>query len=207
MKERADPKPLRTADERLVSAEIAALFERSPDSVEIKLENFPKYVRRQHLTGFLSRYEIFKKVLGVKGSVIECGVHRGFGLMTWAKLSAVLEPVNLTRRIYGFDTFEGFPSVNEIDRAGVGVAEVGGLAADSLSELQELVALNDRDRFLGHIDKVHLVAGDATQTIPEFMAQHKHLVVSLLFLDFDLYEPTLVALREFVPRMPRGAVI
>jgi hypothetical protein len=31
--------------------------------------------------------------------------------MAWAKLSAMLEPENLTRRIYGFDTFEGFPSV------------------------------------------------------------------------------------------------
>jgi hypothetical protein len=29
----------------------------------------------------------------------------------------------------------------------------------------------------------------------------------LLYLDFDLYEPTLAALKHFVPRMPRGAVI
>jgi hypothetical protein len=32
-------------------------------------------------------------------------------------------------------------------------------------------------------------------------------VVSLLYLDVDLYEPTKVALETFVPRMPRGAVI
>ena len=36
--------------------------------------------------------------------------------MTWAKLSAILEPVNLTRRIYGFDTFAGFPSLSEKDQ-------------------------------------------------------------------------------------------
>jgi len=54
-------------------------------------------------------------VIDVKGSVIECGVHNGFGVMTWAKLSAILEPVNLTRRIYGFDTFEGFPEVSKED--------------------------------------------------------------------------------------------
>jgi hypothetical protein len=29
----------------------------------------------------------------------------------------------------------------------------------------------------------------------------------LLFLDFDLYEPTKVALEQLVPRMPRGAVL
>jgi hypothetical protein len=32
-------------------------------------------------------------------------------------------------------------------------------------------------------------------------------VVSLLFLDLDLYEPTKVAIENFLPRMPRGAVI
>jgi hypothetical protein len=29
----------------------------------------------------------------------------------------------------------------------------------------------------------------------------------LLFLDFDLYEPTKVAIENFLPRMPKGAVI
>ena len=32
-------------------------------------------------------------------------------------------------------------------------------------------------------------------------------MVSLLFLDFDMYEPTRVALEHFLPRMPRGAVV
>ena len=33
------------------------------------------------------------------------------------------------------------------------------------------------------------------------------MVVSLLFLDFDLYEPTKVALENFLPRMPKGAIL
>jgi len=43
--------------------------------------------------------------------------------------------------------------------------------------------------------------------VPRFLDAHPHLVVSLLFLDLDLYEPTRVALRHFLPRMPRGAVL
>lgn len=62
-------------------------------------------------------YEIFKLALPVKGSIIECGVFRGFGFMTWFKLSTMLEPENLTRRIYGFDTFEGFPSISDHDES------------------------------------------------------------------------------------------
>jgi Macrocin-O-methyltransferase (TylF) len=201
---------LRTEAEARVAAELAVAFERSSDPVGTRLENFPKYVRRQNLTRFIALYELFKLVRHVKGSVVECGVNRGFGLMSWAKLSAILEPTNLTRRIYGFDTFAGFPEPHQKDvrgNDGREGAKRGELAADSYDELKALVALHDDDRFLGHISKIHLTRGDAVHTIPEFVKENPHLVVSLLFLDFDLYEPTRAALDAFLPRMPKGAVI
>jgi len=200
-------KPLRTDTERDVGRRIEEIFVRCPDSVEIKLENFTKYVRRQHLKRFLAMYEVFKLAMPVKGSVVECGVFRGFGLMAWAKLSAMLEPENLTRRICGFDTFQGFPSVAEKDQSTFTNSQPGDLCADSYEELQQLIREYDRDRFLGHIPKVELIRGDITRTVPEFAASHPHLVVSLLYLDADMYEPTRVALETFLPRMPRGAVV
>jgi hypothetical protein len=200
-------KKFRTAAEQEASKSNARIFESCPDPVEIKLENFPKYVRRQHLKRFLAMYEIFKLALPVKGSVVECGVFKGFGVMSWAKLSAMLEPENLTRRIYAFDTFAGFPNVHEKDQTDVADVTAGGLFADSHDELQALITEYDRDRFLGHVDKVHLIKGDVVETIPPFMEQHPHLVVSLLFLDMDLYEPTKAALKHFVPRMPKGALL
>jgi hypothetical protein len=186
---------------------LADIFVGCPDSIEVKLNNFPKYVRRQHLKRFLAMYEVFKTAIPVKGSVVECGVFRGFGLMTWAKLSAMLEPENLTRRVYGFDTFQGFPSIATEDQSTFTDSQPGDLCADSYQELQQLVQEYDRDRFLGHISKVELVRGDMAKTIPEFMTTHPHLVVSLLFLDADMFEPTKVALEHFLPRMPKGAVI
>ena len=53
-------------------------FERNPETWAKKIENFPKYVRRQNLTRFIALYEIFKRTLHVKGSIIECGVFQGF---------------------------------------------------------------------------------------------------------------------------------
>lgn len=200
-------KKFRTPAENEVGVNIARIFDSCPDSVEEKLENFPKYVRRQHLKRFLAMYEVFKLALPVKGSVVECGVFKGFGVMSWAKLSAMLEPENLTRRVYAFDTFAGFPNVHENDRTGVADVVEGGLFADSHAELLALIAEYDRDRFLGHVDKVHLIKGDVVETIPAFLESHPHLVVSLLFLDMDLYEPTRAALQHFVPRMPRGAIL
>jgi len=200
-------KKFRTAIEHEIGKKIEGVFNSCSDSVEVKLENFPKYVRRQHLKRFLAMYEIYKMIMPVKGSVVECGVYKGFGLMTWAKLSTMLEPENLTRRVYGFDTFSGFPSISEKDENPLILSEQGALYADSYAELQALIELYDQDRFLGHVDKIHLVRGDVTLTIPQFLAKHPHLVVSLLYLDLDLYEPTKIALEYFLPRMPRGAVL
>ncbi len=200
-------KPLRTSVEREVGPAVAKIFEACPDPTDVKLENFTKYVRRNHLKRFLAMYEVFKLALPVKGSIVECGVFKGFGLMAWAKLSAMLEPENLTRRVYGFDTFEGFPSIAAEDRSGLTSSGVGDLRGDSYDELLQLVEQFDRDRFLGHIPKVSLIKGDLPQTAPEFIKANPHLVVSLLFIDCDLFEPTRVALEQFLPRMPKGAVI
>jgi hypothetical protein len=199
---------LRTAAERDEALKNRTCFERNPSSWESKMENFPKYVRRQNITRFLALYEVFKLALPIKGSIVECGVHQGFGVMSWAKLSATLEPINLTRKIYGFDTFSGFPGVGEKDRSVASEhVRAGDLFADSSDEIAELAAIHDSTRFLGHIPKVSLIKGDACLTIPRFIEKMPHVLVSLLFLDFDLYEPTRVALQCFLPRMPKGAIV
>ena len=197
----------RTKAEQEAGRKIEEIFLKCADSVETKLDNFTKYVRRQKVTRLLVQYEIFKQISEVKGSIIECGVYHVFGLMAWAQLSAILEPVNLTRRIYGFDTFEGFPSTHEKDRSQLAEIEAGALHSDPYDELIEITRIYDSNRFLGHIPKIELIKGDAVRTIPEFIGNHKHLVVSLLFLDFDLYEPTKAAIENFFPRMPKGAII
>lgn len=208
MKEKVAPEGgFRTRAEQEAGKNLERVFLASPDSVERKLDNFPKYIRRQKLTRLLALYEIFKKILPIKGSIVECGVYRGFSLMAWANMSAVLEPANLTRRIYGFDTFEGFPSVGEQDRNQLMEVSPGQLFADSFEELSELIRVYDSNRFLGHVGKVTLVRGDVMETIPRFLKENDHLLVSLLFLDMDLYEPTKLAIESFFPRMSKGAII
>jgi hypothetical protein len=200
-------KALRTKAEMVAGKKIGRIFENSADPVDVKLETFPRYARRKTVTRFLALYEVFKQVLDVKGSIVECGVNRGFGTMSWGLFSAVLEPNNLTRRVYGFDTFSGFAGVHAKDKNLFKNPKKGGLKADSYKELNQLIDIYDTDRFIGHVPKIKLVKGDATKTIPEFISNNPHLVVSLLYLDFDLFEPTRVALEHFVPRMPKGAVL
>lgn len=184
-----------------------ASFDRNPSSWETKMENFPKYTRFQNITRFLALYEIYKMVLNVKGSIVECGVYHGFGVMSYLNFSTILDHVNLTRRIYGFDSFKGFPTVSKKDKTKTATIKKNDLHVDSYDEIMELASTHDSVRFLGHIPKVSLIKGDAAKTIPKFIEENPHVLISLLFLDFDLYEPTKVALENFLPRMPKGAIV
>ncbi len=197
-----------TTDEIEFRGLLEDYFDKSIGSTVDKLEHFAKYVPRQNLTRFLCMYEIFKRVKNVHGSIIECGVLFGGGLMTWAQLSAIFEPVNYQRKVIGFDTFAGFTNLSKEDEGGTSrFLEEGGLAVDSYDDLQKLIGLYDKNRLLGHMPKVELVKGDVVETVPEYIKQNPHTVVSLLILDVDVYEPTKVAIEHIVPRMPKGAVI
>ncbi|NGZ29539.1 MAG: hypothetical protein G8345_21950, partial [Magnetococcales bacterium] len=127
---------------------IAQLFMEDGDALINKIEAFPKYVSRQSFAKVLAKYEIFKRILPVHGSIVECGVLNGAGLMTWAKLSSIFEPVNHVRRIIGFDTFSGFPSVSEEDtRTGTFHAmQAGQMAGSSIEDIEKAIHVYDLNR-------------------------------------------------------------
>ncbi len=173
-----------------------------------KLEQFPKYVPRESMTKFLARYELFKMALAVQGSIVEGGVYWGGGLMAFAQFSAILEPVNFQRLIIGFDTFAGYPELHRADLKSVSKRmHRGGFNAASCEDLTRCIQLYDQNRFLGHLNKVVLVKGDASKTIPAYLKDNPHTIISLLYLDFNLYKPTKAAIEHFLPRMPKGGII
>lgn len=198
-----------TPTDKLYKDELEALYSRSSGSYLDKLSSFTKFVPRQILSNFLAKNEIFKQVTDVHGSVIECGVHSGSGLFTWAQLSSIYEPYNHNRKVIGFDTFSGFPSISSKDCSQQinQHRHEGGLKFEAVDELMSAIRLFDVNRPIGHVDKIQLISGNAEKEIPRFIDDNPHLVVSLLYLDFDLYEPTRVAIDCFKPRMPKGSII
>jgi hypothetical protein len=188
---------------------INQFFEQDAGSILNKVDAFAKYATRQSIAKFLTKYELFKQILNVNGSIVEAGVLHGGGTLAWAKLSSILEPTNHTRKIIGFDTFEGFPSVDEKDFKGTdgSLIKVGELQGSTYESVSEAVSIYDENRPLSHISKVELVKGDIAETAPNYLDENPHLVVSMLYLDVDLYEPTKVMLETFVPKMPKGGII
>lgn len=201
-------KHLGTDKESDYTLQLAKIFKESKLSEFEKANNFPLFASRQFIASFLFKYEIFKRILSVQGSIIECGVAYGSGLMSFALFSSIFEPVNHTRKIIGFDTFAGFPGISAKDNPnGDPNAKAGGMRVDSFEEIQKCIKAFDQNRFIGHIEKVELVKGDLVKTAPAYLKDNPHLVVALLYLDLDIYKPTRIALKTFLSRMPKGAII
>jgi hypothetical protein len=208
------------SDPKLTSQQNIDYFESLSDYLENgtgnqlwKFQNFAKYVPRQNLTLFLVRNEMFKKILQVPGSVVECGCWAGGGLMTFAQLSAIYEPVHHYRKIIGFDTFAGTPELSgkdlsqqsaESGRTMKGSFPSGQEAYDDLLRATELYDMN---RSLPHIEKVKLVKGDVRESIPSYLNENPHTAIALLYLDMGPYEATKCALQCLYPRMVKGGII
>ena len=131
-----------------------------------KFDNFPKYVQRSAISRFMARSEVFKLQLNVPGSILDLGVGRGASLFTWCHLSEIFEPVNYTREIIGFDTFEGVLRLGSEDESEhSNLVRVGGFQVEAgmYQDLQQAISIFDINRQLSHIPKVRLVRGDVVQ--------------------------------------------
>ncbi|MGH3824710.1 MAG: TylF/MycF/NovP-related O-methyltransferase [Pseudonocardiaceae bacterium] len=184
----------------------------SSGSTAAKLQNFTKYVRREDLTKFLARNDVFARQLHVHGSVVDIGVGRGASLMTWLHLSSIYEPSNYTRKVIGFDTFTGIPRLSPLEESAPAASEqlhIGGFAVEEhmATDIDRAARMHDTTRYLGHMTKVELVIGDVEDTLAPYLDANPHLVVSLLHLDADTYGATRCALELLRPRMPRGTVV
>lgn len=168
------------------------------------------YATRQQVTTFFTRFELYKltQESSIKGSFVECGTNHGNSLMMYYHFLSIFEPYATNKKIIAFDSFAGFPSIHEMDKPNAKAAgEVGDLQTRGKDYLQNVINTHDKNRAVSHISKVELVQGDASKTIPKYVKDNPELVISFLYLDFDLYEPTVAALKYLLPLVPKGGLV
>lgn len=187
--------------------ELVNRFNISP--VEL-INGFPIYARRTTIKRFLAHYELFRRTIDLPGDIVELGVFRGQSLMTFANFLESRNIGDRTKKIWGFDNFQGFKELNPKD--GPEYTHVqkyqGGYSPKCyLEELQEVIRLFDNDRFVPWKKRIELIIGDVRQTVPQFVEDNSGLRISLLHFDIDLYEPTMTGLRCFFPLVVTGGVV
>jgi hypothetical protein len=170
------------------------------------LDNLGLYLTRQTLSRINFMQRLYAMIVPVHGVIMEFGVRWGQNMALFTSLRGIHEPFNYNRRIIGFDTFEGFPSVAAEDG---GLVKAGDYAVvpEWMEELDALLDSHAQGSPIAHKKKHQLVRGDATETLPAYLREHPETVVALAYFDFDLYKPTRDCLQSILPYLTKGSVL
>jgi hypothetical protein len=184
-------------------------FAQCPIPPKELLFNLGLFLSRQALSRILFMNELYQRIIPVHGIVAEFGVRWGQNLALFSSFRGIYEPYNFTRKIVGFDTFSGFPSVSRDDDGGDDVVRPGsyGVTGEYERYLDSVLAYHEAESPLGHIKKFELIKGDATVTFGQYLAAHPETIIALAYFDFDLYEPTKKCLELIRCHLTKGSVV
>ena len=141
--------------------------------------------------------ELLDSTADVQGDVAECGVFRGGTLVP---MGLYLKEKGASKRVIGFDSFEGFPDSIQVDLElggeSLGDKRMGGMNETSF----ELVSGKVR-RF--SLDNAVLERGYFENTLGKYADS----VFSMAHLDCDTYNSYKECLEFFYSRIPSGGVV
>ncbi|MBS1122198.1 MAG: macrocin O-methyltransferase [Deltaproteobacteria bacterium] len=145
---------------------------------------------------------------GIPGDLVECGVWKGGNLVLAGLMRQKLE---LSTKIWGFDTFEGMSTPTEHDRKN----KDSQLAKETFDKLDRgdhnewcYAAIDEvRDNFKREVGdaQLQLVKGRVEDTLRD--PANLPDKISVLRLDTDWYESTKVELEVLYPRLVDGGVL
>lgn len=156
--------------------------------IEIKrVGKKPRYIQK-----------MFDKAKEVEGDVVECGVGK---MSTFRILADILQNSKSDKKLWGFDSFEGFPepSIEDVSPRGVYKGEWKHLEAEDAAKF--LVVLGFKKRWVD--SHIIIVKGFFKDTLP----QSKISKISFLHLDVDLYESYKICLKHLFPKVSEGGVV
>lgn len=189
-------------------AEYIKLLKNAPLSDTDLYRNLALFINRPLLSKLLYLDSLYKQIKDIHGHIIEFGVRWGQNLSVLQCLKGIYEPYNFRRKIIGFDTFAGFPTVHENDGSYEEV-KVGeqGVSDNYQAFLEQILQLQVQNNPLPDMHKYELVVGDAVETLDKYLHENPETLVSLAYFDFDLYEPTKKCLELIKPRLCKGSII
>jgi hypothetical protein len=142
--------------------------------------------------GYFSR--LLERVRNIEGDVVECGVASGRSL---AIIASLVRSSGTERRIWGFDSWRGLPSLSNEDAGSV--AGEGAFSSATIDEVRLRLELFGFDSMEG----IRLVEGDITQTLATAPIDR----IAFLHLDVDIYESYRAALATLWPKVASGGIV
>jgi hypothetical protein len=187
---------------------LGELYRECPIPEDQQLNNLGMFLESKLLARILFLDFLYRQAVEVQGVLMEFGTHWGQNTAVFTALRGIYEPFNRHRKIIGFDTFNGFPSISKEDGTS-DLMKIGKLkTSDDYPEyLNNLLQVHQDLNPLSHIQKNEIRVGDGSEQLQIYLKQEPHTIISLAYFDFDLYEPTKKCLELIRPRLVKGSVI
>ena len=167
-----------------------------------------KYFQEITLASELNLWSIYQSLKyikneNVKGDIVECGVYNG---NTLAFIGEIVDELELKKRIWGYDTFDGFikSSFTDYDidfKTGKKVNYVPSNIYYSLDEVKKNIIKNNKTNF----EKYALIKGDILETLN--IKDNLPNKISFLRLDTDIYKTTLKQLEILYEKLTPGGIL
>lgn len=195
-------------DEQIIRSEAFEVFSACPIPGDELLSNLGLFLNSKNLSRILFFDYIYRQILDVQGKVFEFGVRWGQNTALFLALRGIYEPFNRHRKVVGFDTFKGFPSISKKDGSS-DLMKPGNLSVleNYIEYLTKIMEIQEKGNPLSHIKKFELIPGDATVEVEKYLGSHPETILALVYFDFDLYEPTRKCLELVRPYLVKGSVL
>jgi len=155
----------------------------------------------------LARTLLFNQVKDLPGDIVECGVFKGTGLLTFLKLKKYLCP-NTLKKVIGFDFYNSKKLIESL--SGIDKEAMSTLFKDRNFEHSSncVKYFSENIKNMGFMEhEFDLVAGDVIETTKQFVSERPGFRISLLYIDLDLGEPTYETLKNMWDRVVSGGIV
>jgi hypothetical protein len=168
---------------------------------------------RYSMSGRLRHWSLLQSVRyvvqkGIEGDIVECGVWKGGNLIL---CGLALKALGASRRIWGFDTFEGMSEPGEADHA-IGKTEPAHLRwrnsqRDGVTDWSYAPYAEVERNYRAEVGdgNLTLVKGKVEDTLDR--PENVPGTIAILRLDTDWYDSTKKELEVLYPRLQRGGLL
>jgi O-methyltransferase len=155
-------------------------------------------LRYENIAMFLYYRNVFEMTHGLEGDVVECGVGSGssFLFLTWLIRSEMRG-----RKLWGFDSFEGFPepSLHDQSSRNPQKGEWNWASIEGIRETLRRGGLDDE--FIR--TQTTLIKGFFDESLVKYRGER----IAFLHLDCDLHDSYKVCLETLYPKVCKGGAI
>ena len=179
----------------------------APQSLYDSFNNFILSQDTKVFGKLLARTLLMEQVKDLPGDIVECGVFKGTGMLTFLKIKHFLCP-NSGKKVIGFDFFNSEKLVGSL--SGIDKEAMGTLfdKRNYKHEDDHVQLFGDFVKSCGFEDhEFELVAGDITKTAHDYVRDRPGFRISLLYIDLDLDIPTYEALSAMWDRVVKGGIV